>query len=88
MDEIAFVSLALKSFKKFILAEQSEDHYRRTTFKLFDFDENEIGQIELSDSFVRIRRELDGSMLGNLPGQDFPGSFLTQNKCKLDIISL
>jgi hypothetical protein len=79
---LAFVSLALRSFKKYLLTEQSEDHFRRTTFKLFDTKEKEVGQIELSVSFIRIRREFGDSFAGNFGGQEFPGSFLSANKRK------
>lgn len=55
---------------------------------MFDADDNDIGQIELSVSFVRMRRDFGDLSMAKMPGQDFPGSFLTNNKCKIGVISL
>lgn len=83
VQELASVSLTMMSYKKYLMSEQSEDHYRRSTFKLFDESRREVGQIELSVSFIRVRRDFGDSFSATLGGQEFPGSFLTANKCNL-----
>jgi len=57
-EEVGLVSLSMSSFKMFLSTEQSEDHYRRSSFKVFDRDMKEIGLLEISISFIQLRRDL------------------------------
>jgi len=81
--ELAYMSLSLKSFVKYLQTEQSEDHYRRATFKLFDEKDLEIGQLELSVSFIRARRDpkiiLEEQSSSEKP-QDIQASFFNSQK--------
>ena len=88
IEELGQLALTLKSFRKYLLAEQSEDHYRRTAFKILDFKDKEIGQVEISVNFIRLlRSDLEADNEAK-PKSEIPAGFLSSHKCKIRIISL
>ena len=63
------------------MTEQSEDHYRRSTFRLYGQEKDEIGSVELSISFIQTLK--DTPQLGS--GLLQPDSFLNSHKRKVSI---
>ena len=73
------VTLSISSFKTFLKEEQSEDHYRRSSFKILNGEQKEIGLLEISISFIQLRRGLTEPPLEGTIDHD---SFLNSKICR------
>jgi hypothetical protein len=77
------VGLTLESFRRYLQSEQSEDHYRRSTFSVYDKAAKRVGSLELSISFVRPLRAPPLEKQKEPDPANSLGSFFNSHKSRL-----